>query len=244
MSPHTVLVDAHRGASVSHPENTVAAFRAALDAGVDSVEFDVRLSRDGKPVVIHDETVERTTSGEGEVGKLTLVELRDLDAGSWKAPRFAGERIPTLDETLDLLASAPRINIELKDENPRLVGITVEAIESRRLHHRIMVSSFHLQHLVAVKNRLPGVWTHLFLEHPLSHQFWSREGRFVNSFGVTRKHVTDALVTSFRGHGRAVWAWTVDDPREALGLAAVGVQAINTNDPVRIIEALEGGGYR
>ncbi|MBZ0251997.1 MAG: hypothetical protein K8I02_01540, partial [Candidatus Methylomirabilis sp.] len=90
---------AHRGASGECPENTLAAFGRALEIGVDMVEFDVHLSRDGVPVVIHDDDVRRTTDGRGLVKDLTLAELRRLDAGGWKDARFAGERIPTLEET-------------------------------------------------------------------------------------------------------------------------------------------------
>ncbi len=239
----TVLVDAHRGASTSHPENTLTAFRAALEAGADSVEFDVQLSADLVPVVIHDETVDRTTDGVGEVSRLGLAELQRLDAGVWKGAAFAGERIPTLDETLEVLAQAPRINMELKAEDPLLAELAVAAVERRRLHHRVMVSSFHTRHLVAAKQLLPGVWTHLFLEEPLPDGFWTADGRFVNSLGVPWEHVTVDLAATVHAAGRALWAFTVDDPGEALRLAAAGVQAITTNDPVAIRRALLNEGF-
>ena len=91
---------AHRGASASAPENTLAAFRAAEAAGAAGIELDVHLSADGVPVVIHDETVDRTTDGHGPVAALTLCRLRQLDAGRWFAPAFAGEALPTLEEIL------------------------------------------------------------------------------------------------------------------------------------------------
>jgi len=242
-NPRTVLVDAHRGASATHPENTLAAFRAAVEAGADSVELDVQLTSDGVPVVIHDDSVDRTTNGSGAVTELTLKEIRTLDAGSWRHSRFSGERVPTLDETLVLLASAPRINMELKSEEPRLAEVAVEAIEARRLHPGIMVSSFHMQHLVAVKRRLPGVRTHLFLSNALPDGFWERHGRWIGSVGVRHDHVTESLVAQLRDHGRPTWAWTVDDPARALEVADAGVEAITTNDPVRIIAALRDAGY-
>jgi glycerophosphoryl diester phosphodiesterase len=239
-----VLVDAHRGASARSPENTLAAFRAALAAGADSVEFDVRLSVDGVPVVIHDESVDRTTDGTGAVCELSLAELRSLDAGSWKDPGFAGERIPTLDEALELLGAAPRINIELKPGPEVLADLAVEAIERRLLHLRVMVSSFHLPHLHRVKGRLPGVWTHLFLEEPLPEGFWEDQGRLVNSLGLPREGVSETTVAGINKRGRAVWVFTVDDPDEALELAAAGVQAITTNDPETILAVLSAAGYR
>ncbi len=244
MSRHVVLVDAHRGAARTHPENTLASFRAALAARADSVEFDVHLSADGVPVVIHDDAVDRTTDGTGSVASLTLAELRSLDAGSWKGARFAGERIPTLDEVLDLLVAADRINIELKTPSADLVDLVVAGIEGRRLHHRVMVSSFHLDLLAASKRRLPGVWTHLFLDEPLPAGFWEGEGRLVNSLGLPFEHVTKAVVDELRSRGRATWAWTVDDPDIAVRLAESGVAAVTTNDPVVMLAALATAGYR
>ena len=105
---------AHRGASAEAPENTLAAFRLALQQGAPAVECDVHLSADGCPVVIHDETVDRTTNGKGAVVGLTRAALRGLDAGSWRGPRFAGEPIPTLEEALELCAGRARLFIEIK----------------------------------------------------------------------------------------------------------------------------------
>src|SRR5512134_1609461 len=96
------LVWAHRGASAAAPENTMAAFRAAEAAGADGIELDVHLSRDGVPVVIHDATLERTTTGTGRVAARSVAALQSLDAGSWFAPHFADEVLPTLEETLRL----------------------------------------------------------------------------------------------------------------------------------------------
>src|SRR6056297_841327 len=91
---------AHRGASAVAPENTLAAFTAALQAGADGIELDVHLTRDGVPVVMHDETVDRTTNGSGRIRDLSHAEIDDLDAGSWFGPRWRGEKIPTLEKVL------------------------------------------------------------------------------------------------------------------------------------------------
>ena len=243
MSAATVLVDAHRGASAWCPENTLAAFEAAIACGADSVELDVQLSADAVPVVIHDDTVDRTTYGTGAVALLTAAELASLDAGSWKSPSFRGERIPTLDQCLWLLAGTVRINIELKARDPRLAGLVVAAIEQRGLHRQVMVSSFHLELLAAVRARLPGVRIHHFLEHELAPDFFEREGRFVDSVGVAKDYVTPEVVAWFRAAGRPTWVWTVDDPAEALRFAAMGVESITTNDPAAILAALSEAGF-
>ena len=105
---------AHRGYRARYPENTLVAFQAALDAGVQMIELDVALSRDRKLVVIHDATLERTTNGEGAVSDHTLAQLKQLDAGGWFHPRFAGEHLPELSEVLDLADGQVLINIEIK----------------------------------------------------------------------------------------------------------------------------------
>lgn len=116
-SPTNIWVAAHRGFSSKYPENTLEAFRAALDAGVDQLETDVRVTKDGELVLIHDATLERTTNGTGKVCDYTLAELKELDAGSWKAPEFACCRIPTLREFFELVKDHPTItlDIELKE---------------------------------------------------------------------------------------------------------------------------------
>ncbi len=110
---------AHRGAMGTHPENTLAAFRAAVDAGAHMIEFDVQLTKDNKMVVIHDGTVDRTTDGTGKVSELTFDEIRNLDAGSWKSPEFAGEKIPTLDETLSVMPYNIWLNVHINGEKDK-----------------------------------------------------------------------------------------------------------------------------
>ena len=109
---------AHRGASGLAPENTLAAFRKALEVGADAFELDVRLTRDGRAVVMHDRRVDRTTTGRGLVGTHTLEELKSLDAGSWYGAEFAGEEVPTLEEVFDTFPQELPIYVELKAKGP------------------------------------------------------------------------------------------------------------------------------
>jgi len=108
------LIIAHRGYSEKYPENTLVAFQSALDGNADMIELDITLSRDREIAVIHDDTLERTTNGSGEVADYGLNELKALDAGSWFDERFSGERIPTLEEVFDLVKGRTWINIEIK----------------------------------------------------------------------------------------------------------------------------------
>lgn len=244
MSERTVLVDAHRGASISFPENTLAAFEAGIASGADSVEFDVQVSADGVAVVIHDDTVDRTTGGSGAVSDLTVAELQSLDAGSWKAPSFAGERIPTLDQALSLLARYVRVNMELKSADPSVAELAADAIDRHFLHRRLVVSSFHLDHLLAIKRRLPEVRVNFLPEREFPAGFWESDGRHVDSIGLEGKHATADMITELAERGRPTWVWTIDDPLEAVRLAALGVESITTNDPFSILHALGEAGYR
>ena len=119
-----VLVIAHRGFSGAAPENTLAAFKKAMEVDSDMMELDVRFSKDGQVVVMHDDTLDRTTNGRGKVSDYTLKELKQFDAGSWFAPQFAGEQIPTLVEVLEFAKGRIPVNFEIKDESPSRYKIT------------------------------------------------------------------------------------------------------------------------
>ena len=116
-SKNNIYVAAHRGWSEKYPENTMLAYRKAAELGVDQIEIDVRITKDGELVIMHDERVDRTTNGTGKVDELTLAEIRALDAGSWKGEEFAGERVPTLAEFIDFARSYPEMtfDFELKE---------------------------------------------------------------------------------------------------------------------------------
>jgi alkaline phosphatase D len=129
---------AHRGASESHPENTLSAFREAIRLGAQMIEFDVALSRDGKLVLMHDSTVDRTTDGKGLVSKLTLAELKSLDAGSWKGDKFKGERIPTLDEALAIMPENIWLNVHLKGQVRLAEEVTKRIVANRRWHQAFL----------------------------------------------------------------------------------------------------------
>ena len=162
---NTCLVFAHRGSKCNRPENTLAAFQEALRIKTDGIELDVHLSKDDQLVVIHDEKVNRTTSGKGRVRNLTLAELKQLDAGSWFDERFQGERIPTLHEVLDLLISehfTGFLNIELKTDIINYPGIEEKVlglVSQQSLPFTIIYSSFNINtlqklHALGVKDEI------------------------------------------------------------------------------------------
>lgn len=221
---------AHRGAAADAPENTLVAFAAAEAAGADGIELDVHLSRDGVPVVIHDERVERTTDGRGAVAELRLAELRRLDAGSWFSPFFSGEPIPVLDEVLDWADDRLRLNIEIKDVR---VGRALLDLLPRYPRARVLVSSFD-HRLLAELRRRDG---NLPLGFLYEDDGWRRVLRRALACGAEslhprEDHVHRPLLAACKGHGLAVYPWTVDDPGRIRALRRLGIDGFFTNDPL------------
>ncbi len=229
----------HRGASGSFPENTMLAFKQALREGADSVEFDVRLTADGVPVVIHDATLDRTTDGQGQVAELPLAAIREFDAGR-------GEQIPTLAQVLEELAPTPVI-VEIKEvEAAPAPGPAVTAvIHAAGAGDRVVVGAFGGRSLVAV--RKGGLKTTATRWESGLHWLASRVGRAHHSgsydaFAVSEysgrlKVVDQRFLTSARSLGKPVHVWTVDDVADARRLRAMGVAGILTNFPARMREA-------
>ena len=227
---------AHRGASAAAPENTMAAFRAAAAAGVDGIELDVHLSRDDVPVVIHDETVDRTTDGHGRISALPVGQLRQLDAGGWFSPSFAGETVPTLDEVFAWAADRLRLNVEIK-----AVPAGLAVIELLRAYPlaRVLISSF--DH--ALLERLRLLNPDLPLGFLVDSHFWGRAIRRAVGCRAESVHprydlLSRPLMAACRRHGLAVHCWTVDRPDVCNSLRRLGAAGIFTNDPALIARHL------
>lgn len=226
MSP---FLYAHRGASVQAPENTLVAFRQAVEAGADGVELDVHLSADGVPVVIHDTTLERTTDGGGPVGHHTAAELMAMDAGRWFAPEFAGEPVPTLRQVLELLTGHLRINVEIKDAAAALA--TLDVLKEFPAAE-VIVSSFNRGALTEIRRADQQVPLAVLSDSA----GWYRLLGEAREIGASALHlradlVTRPLVARFREAGLPVYAWTVDDPGRARSLLRAGIAGLFTNDP-------------
>lgn len=169
---HSPLVIAHRGASHVAPENTLTAFRTALELGADGIETDVQLTKDGKMVMHHNYTIDAASNGHGAIISMTEEELRQFDFGSWKDPRFAGEQIPTLKECLEVCHDFKVINIELKAPSDRTipyVGPVARAIEESGLMDRIIVSAFNHDLLRDIKAILPQLRVGALTMPPLKY---------------------------------------------------------------------------
>jgi glycerophosphoryl diester phosphodiesterase len=238
------LIFAHRGASKAAPENTLPAFEAAIRLAADGVELDVQYSSDGALVIFHNDTLEKTSNGTGRVTAHTLAELRALDAGSWFAPSFAGTRIPTLDEALDLMKDKLLVNVELKVLGALRSELGADAVKTIRQHgmaDQVVISSFNPFALRQTKAAGPEIECALLLAHDLPG--WMR-------WGVTRRHsraeglhpdfdmVDETYMARARKLGLPVRVWTVDDEAEMRRLIALGVDAIVTNVPDRLANLL------
>lgn len=233
----TPALFAHRGASAHAPENTLSAFELALQHGADGIELDTKLTADGVPVVIHDQTVDRTTGATGRVGQLTLKELRALDAGSFFDIAFRGEKIPTLEQVFEAVGQRTIINVELtnyaspKDDLPEKVAALVQKYH---LEERILVSSFNPAALRRIHRILPTMLLGLLALPGLPGFFHRSMGSWLTPHGAIHPEkgdVTPGLVASAHRRGRRVHVWTVNDPGDMQRLCSLGVDGFFTDDP-------------
>src|SRR5712692_580955 len=231
-----VWVVAHRGASGHAPENTLAAFRRAAELGARFIETDLQLSRDSRFVAIHDDTLDRTTNGRGPVRQLTLAELRELDAGSWFDPRFAAERIPTLEEILRFAREFDVVfYLEIKPAGAwgvehALVGALREAQEAART----VVLSFDLGTLAAVRRLDPTLLMGYLFSRPTPDAVKRALEAGVRQLAPRGDLVTPELVAAARRADLQVVTWTINEPAHMRALIAAGVDGIMTDYPDRL----------
>lgn len=229
---------AHRGSKGTHPENTLPAFAEAVRVGSDGIELDVHLSKDGEMIIMHDEQVDRTTNGTGEIQSFTLSELKQLDAGSWFDPSFAGTRIPTLQEVTLLLeekAYRGTLNIEIKTDEiqyPQIEAKIVAWMTSQEWSFTYIYSSFHFPSLEIVQTLAPEI--------PKAY-----------IMGVSEKKVAKALATDFISafHPKIDWVithqdelanypkmirpWTVNSDEDMELAFQLGLTGIHTDYPAK-----------
>lgn len=242
----TMLIVAHRGCSGSAPENTLAAFQMAAAQGADMIELDVRMSQDGELVVIHDRRLDRTTDGSGAVFRKRLADLQALDAGSWYARRFSGERIPALRNVFRLLPRRIGLNIEVKTDGDRhrsgLLAQELGRLIRKQSHSRqVLVSSFDHQFLVKFHLLHPSVPTGaLYLAVRDLGKKPSRIGRRTgaNTFICSRTQVRKRFVTDAHTHRMAVAVYGVNRRSELARMLQLGVDAVITDHPGQMIRLL------
>jgi len=237
---------AHRGASGVCPENTMAAFKKAIELGATGIETDVQLTKDGKLVLIHDESLKRTAGAEGWVKDGTLSELKRLDAGSWFNPAFKDETIPELDELLELAKPTGLIlNLELKNGVVQYQGLeekVIAAVRAYGMSERVIISSFNHYSLAVCRQLAPEIKTGVLYMEGL-YRPWD----YAKTVGAAALHpyhyaVTPEWVSEAREHGVIYNPFTVNDPEQMKRLIAAGVAGIITDYPDRLAALLAGRG--
>ena len=243
LSKYLTPIIAHRGASALAPENTLRAFRLAAEMGAKWVEFDVMLSSCGEAIVIHDETLERTTNGVGQVCDFPYEYIKTLDAGSWFNPKFAGEKVPTLTEVLRLLQECHLLaNIEIKpslgreEETVKKVLQVVE--ENWRAEAPILFSSFSQEVRMCLRKQAPTS-----LIACLMHE-WRDDWKKISdefhcaAMDVNHKILSPERANELKSADRLLMSYTIDDPVRARELFSWGVDAIFSNCPLEMREFL------
>lgn len=225
---------AHRGASGIAPENTLAAFKKAIDIGVDAVEFDLHGTADGEIVVIHDASLDRTTNLSGSIKQTTLEDIKRADAGAWFNHKFKGETVPTLAEALACITDDVIAVLEIKDDT--IAEAVVQKIREMNLLEFTVIISFHtfvLQTVRSLEPRIPTGWligSRNGHTHPiqLCQQLGSLGSSLLN---VNHQLITEEFAYEICRRGFALWGWTVDNIDLMRQMRTFGVQGITSNHP-------------
>ena len=221
---------AHRGYSANYPENTMIAFQEAAKLDIWGVEFDVHLTKDNQLVVIHDESIDRTSTGKGFVKDLTLEELQKYDYGSWFGPEFAGQKIPTLAQVLAVFKSTPiQINIEIKSdifEYPGIEALIANEIHAFHLEDRVIVSSFNHESIARFQQIMPDVKTALLFASLIVNL-----EEYVKNFDTDAIHIPyyygmRSIVQQAIKNGMIVRTYTVNDAVIARQMESIGIDAL------------------
>jgi glycerophosphoryl diester phosphodiesterase len=227
------LIIGHRGASADAPENTLAAFALAIEQGADGIELDVQLSADGWPVIIHDDTVDRTSNGSGRVAEMTVAQLKAFELG-------LEQRIPTLDELFEAFGPTLLYNVELKGSgllDRGLEAAVADRIESYHLENHVLVSSFNAFCVRRARRHLARTTPVGLLRETRAMQMAHRLAA-AEADHPDYRLVDEAYMAWVRAYGLRVHVWTVDDAAEAQRLVNLGVHGIITNKPAFIRKQL------
>jgi glycerophosphoryl diester phosphodiesterase len=242
---YPVMVVAHRGFSGKAPENTLVAFRRAIHAGSDMMEFDVRLSKDGEVVIIHDEELDRTTTGRGRVADYSLRELRKLDAGSVFGKEFAGEKIPLLREALQVAQKRILVNIEIKDGYlggytlRDVASKTFQAVEDAGMSDQVIFSSFYPPALETIREQNPQARLAFLFHYRWTFPEQVTAGKSFTALNLRRTYLNKGKIAGIHERGMKVNVYTVNSGEEMERFVRWGVDGIITNHPDLLIKILK-----
>ena len=239
---------AHRGFSGNYPENTMLAFRKALEAGCEGMEFDVHLTKDGELVILHDEAIDRTSGQHGLVKDMTYEELCRVDFSYRYAELVPFQRIPTLREYFELVKDLDiRSNIELKTgvyEYPGIEQAVYDLIREYHMEDKVIISSFNhhsVMRMKAIDPRIPcGFLSETWILDVGSYV----EGHQVEAYHPQFAMLTDAETADLKAHGREINTWTVNTPQDIREMIRLQVDGIISNFPDRVNQELKAAGLR
>jgi glycerophosphoryl diester phosphodiesterase len=238
---------AHRGQRATLPEQTREAYRAAIDLGAEAIECDVQRTRDGRLAMFHDLTLDRTTNGHGPLAAIDWADLQQLDAGSWFDPRFAGLRVPSLEDTLELaLAAGIPLCIEIKgtaEDAPATAEAVATVLRDRGLLEQMLVSSFDHRALAVARRVAPGVFLapeRLPESGPPDPAAAVAQAKALGAAVLQHRweDLTAEVVEALHAAGVAVWSWPIDTRESIDHSVAVGVDAIIGDDVALLLEGL------
>ena len=238
MSTTPFLVIAHRGASDYAPENTVAAFDLAIELGARHIELDVELSSDVHIVVIHDDTLDRTTNASGPVTDRTLADLRRLDAGSWFGARFSGERIPAYTDVLKRYRGRAHLHTEIKGLSPLLARRVADVVRTRCMQEQVTVTSFLREQLEEIRDSAPELATGWLVEQVTDEVVAEAHALGLSQICPRADGITPELVSRLHGEGFVVRAWGVSSEEWMARVVASGADGATVNWPDRLLAYL------
>jgi len=224
------VVMAHRGASAAAPENTLIAYKKAIEMGADYAELDVRQTKDGVIVLMHDKTVHRTTGVKGFVWDFTLEELKQLEAGSWFGEEFRGEPVPTLGEVIRLVKGRMKLDIEVKisENEPGIAQRVVDIVRSEDFSKDCIITSFDMETIKTFNSIAPDLETGLIFEKEYQTDVFEGPWEVLCS---NFELVDLEFVQLAKESGKKIFVWTVNDREEMLRLIGLGVDGIITDRP-------------
>jgi glycerophosphoryl diester phosphodiesterase len=234
MLPMKIL--AHRGASGDAPQNTIAAMKLAIEQHCDGIELDAQLTKDNEVVIYHDWDIKTHSNSEGEIGDFTLAELKQFDFGSYFSDEFIGEKIPTLDEILDIVPEDILLNIELKIKSYNdapLAEKTAEILKRRNRYKNIIISAFNHHNLTKVNKILPQIEVAFLYGGTLidSVSYMNSTNLNIVSFNLHHDYVSKEVIDELHAQNKEVYIWTVNSVKEAKLFQNMGADGIITNYP-------------
>lgn len=237
-SAPTVKVIAHRGGAANAPENTLAALELGIAQGADMAEMDLHMTKDGVLVALHDHTLTRTTGVEQAVGEMDSLQIRELDAGGWFSPDYAGEQIPTLEELLGVAGGRIGLMLEFKfPQSQAMLEEAMEQIQAAGMESECILAATSPELLRLGKELAPEM-ENLYIGEQIGEALWETE--YVDSFSIALSGLTAEAVARAHSTGREVYAWTVNSAREMEQALSMGVDGLVTDDPALAWEVLRG----